>query len=276
MKTRMPDVAAACRIVFLSLLLGTGSAARAATESERITQVMKAEYERPGRPLQVDPVSVEGEFALAGWSQGSHGGRALLQRTGAQWQITLCAGDALLQPATLTGAGMQRDRAERIVAAARRAESRLPAASRKRFASFAGIVKPAAAANLSVTNAWARATPAGVDVGGAYFTIVNRGHQPDVLLSLGSTAASMVELHRSTLENGIARMRPAGAVEIAPGQTVTAGPGGLHVMLTGLKKPLVAGTRVPLVLTFRHAGAITVQLDVHPATFTSHAAHAGH
>ena len=59
-------------------------------------------------------------------------------------------------------------------------------------------------------------------------------------------------------------MRPAGQIVIAPGQTVTAEPGGLHVMLTGLKKPLVAGTRVPLVLTFRHAGAITVQVDVHP------------
>jgi copper(I)-binding protein len=276
-KIRMSVVATACvRIVVLGLLLGISGAARAATEAERITQVLKAEYEQPGRPLLVDPVSIEGDFAIAGWSQGSNGGRALLQRTGAHWQVTLCAGDALLQPATLTRAGMQRDTAGRLVAAARRAESRLPAASRERFARFAGIVRPASSGALSISNVWARATPAGVDVGGAYFTILNRGHQPDTLLSLASPAASMVELHRTTIENGLARMRPAGAVEIAPGQTVTAGPGGLHVMLVGLQRPLVAGSRVPLVLTFRRAGAITVQVDVQPATFTPHAGHAGH
>jgi len=135
---------------------------------------------------------------------------------------------------------------------------------------------PANAGNLIVTNAWARATPAGVDVGGAYFTIINRGRQSDTLLSLASPAASIVQLHRSTMEDGFARMRPAGTVVIAPGQTVAAGPGGLHVMLMELKKPLVSGTRVPLVLTFRQAGAITVQMDVQPATSISHAGNAGH
>jgi copper(I)-binding protein len=134
----------------------------------------------------------------------------------------------------------------------------------------------AATGGLAVTNVWARATPAGVDVGGAYFTIVNRGKQPDVLLSLASPAASMVALHRTTMESGLSRMRPAGEVVIAPGQTVTAGPGGLHVMLMDLNKPLVAGTRVPLVMTFRLAGAITVQMDIQAATTTSHSAHAGH
>ena len=62
----------------------------------------------------------------------------------------------------------------------------------------------------------------------------------------------------------MARMRPAGALVVAPGTTVTAEPGGLHLMLVDLKSPLVAGTSIPLVLEFKSAGAITVQLQVEP------------
>jgi copper(I)-binding protein len=141
---------------------------------------------------------------------------------------------------------------------------------------ISGAARSAANAScLTVGNVWGRATPAGVDVGGAYFTIVNRGNQTDTLLSLASPIAATVELHRTTAANGFSRMRPAGQVVIAPGQTVTVEPGALHVMLIGLKTPLVAGTRVPLVLTFRQAGVITVQMDVRPTTSTSHQGHAG-
>jgi periplasmic copper chaperone A len=121
---------------------------------------------------------------------------------------------------------------------------------------------PPSAAQLSVHSAWARATPAGAGSGGAYFTILNAGKQTDTLVSLASPAAERVEMHRTVIENGLSRMRPAGQLVINPGQTLHVAPGGLHVMLTGLKKPLVAGTRLPLVLTFRQAGEITVQVSV--------------
>jgi copper(I)-binding protein len=57
-------------------------------------------------------------------------------------------------------------------------------------------------------------------------------------------------------------MRPAGTLAIAPGKTLRAEPGGLHLMLVELKTPLVDGTTVPLVLTFKSAGEVTVQLRV--------------
>ena len=68
----------------------------------------------------------------------------------------------------------------------------------------------------------------------------------------------------------MARMRPAGALVVAPNATVTAEPGGLHLMLVDLKSPLVAGTFVPLVLEFKSAGEITVQLKVEPQGAASH------
>ena len=57
-------------------------------------------------------------------------------------------------------------------------------------------------------------------------------------------------------------MRPASSLVIEPGDTLTAAPGGLHLMLVDLKKPLVKGTTVPLVLTFQDAGEVTLQLKI--------------
>ena len=62
----------------------------------------------------------------------------------------------------------------------------------------------------------------------------------------------------------MANMRPASSLVIEPGDTLTAAPGGLHLMLVDLKSPLVEGTTVPLVLTFKDAGEITVQLKIEP------------
>lgn len=116
--------------------------------------------------------------------------------------------------------------------------------------------------SLTVIEAWTRPTVAGMSMGVAYFKIVNRGKSPDTLVSVSSPAAESAELHRSTLEGGMARMRPAGDVVIAPGATVKAEPEGLHVMLHGLKQQSVPGSQVPLTLTFKTAGAVTVQLEV--------------
>jgi iron complex transport system substrate-binding protein len=79
---------------------------------------------------------------------------------------------------------------------------------------------------------------------------------------VSSTAAAQVEVHESRVEAGIARMRPVGTIAIEPGATVAFAPGGLHLMLMGLKGPLVAGTTVPLALRFEHAGTIDAALVV--------------
>lgn len=153
------------------------------------------------------------------------------------------------------------------------------AASAQSAAGTAGthpaIRTAAATGNIAVTGAWARATPPGVKVGAAYLSILNRGKQTDYLQSVSSAAASTAEMHRTTHENGVSRMRPAGALPIAAGQALKAEPGGLHVMLTGLKQPLVAGSRVPLVLGFRDAGAVTVQVEIRGAAAMPHEGHPG-
>ena len=124
--------------------------------------------------------------------------------------------------------------------------------------------------NLVIGHPWSRPTVSGMPTGVAYLSISNRGQQQDTLIGASTPVAARVEFHRTSLEAGMARMRPAGAIVVAPNATVTAEPGGLHLMLVDLKSPLVAGSSVPLVLQFESAGPVTVQLSVESTGAASH------
>jgi copper(I)-binding protein len=128
---------------------------------------------------------------------------------------------------------------------------------------------------LTIQHPWSRPTAEGSPVGVAYFVIVNHGQKPDTLVAASTPAAESVEFHRTIIEGGMARMRPAGEIVIAPGATVKAEPEGLHLMLVGLKQPLVEGSMVPLVLRFSGVGEVTVQLEVEPRAAVADP-HAGH
>jgi copper(I)-binding protein len=116
--------------------------------------------------------------------------------------------------------------------------------------------------SLVVADPWSRPTFAGMPVGVAYFTITNKGAVADTLIAARTPAAARVEFHRTLIEGGMAKMRSSSSILIAPGSTVVAEPGGLHLMLLELKAPLAEGTSVPLVLTFASAGEVTIQLRV--------------
>jgi copper(I)-binding protein len=143
----------------------------------------------------------------------------------------------------------------------------------------------AATGGMQITDAWARATPPAATVGAAYFTVTNHTATADTLLSVISPLAGRVELHRTVTEDGMARMRPADAIEIPAGTSLQAEPGDLHVMLVDLRQPLAEGAALPLELTFRTAGKLAVQATILPLTatgapdqteHTEHADHAGH
>jgi copper(I)-binding protein len=98
--------------------------------------------------------------------------------------------------------------------------------------------------------------------GGAFLTIHNNGTEADRLVSAKSPVAGVVEIHEMKMEGGTMRMRAAPDVEIKPGATVELKPGGYHVMLQALKKPLKQGEKVPLTLTFAKSGSIDIMVDV--------------
>jgi periplasmic copper chaperone A len=115
---------------------------------------------------------------------------------------------------------------------------------------------------LLVTKAWSRPTPPGSTVGAAYFSITNLGSTADRLISLSSPIASKVEIHEAHEVHGVVEMRAVPAVECPPGTSVKIESGGLHVMLIGLTRALVAGVSFELSLQFRDAGAVTIQVPV--------------
>src|SRR5690349_10244092 len=76
------------------------------------------------------------------------------------------------------------------------------------------------AGNLEISSPWARATPKGASVGAGYLTITNKGTEPDRLIGGSAAPASRFEVHTTTAENGVAKMRQVNSVEIKPGETV--------------------------------------------------------
>lgn len=75
-------------------------------------------------------------------------------------------------------------------------------------------------------------------------------------------AAWTVEMHRTVMEGGMARMQKVSGIEIPPGATTELKPGGYHVMLIGLRRNLEEGEKFPIVLVFKEAGRIRVTAEV--------------
>ena len=132
---------------------------------------------------------------------------------------------------------------------------------------IAALLFPAVAlaGEIEVTKAWARATIGAGDNGAVYVTVVNRGTAPDRLLASETPVSRKAALHGHKMDDeGVMRMRPVEALEIAPGATVTLKPGHLHIMLMGLALPLREGDEFELTLRFEKAGAMTVAVPVGP------------
>lgn len=96
--------------------------------------------------------------------------------------------------------------------------------------------------------AWVRATVSGQRATGAFMQLKNNlpNNEPVKLVGASSPVASVVEIHEMKMEGNVMQMRPVSALDL-PAELK---PGGYHIMLMGLKKPLQAGQEVPLTLEF--------------------------
>lgn len=128
------------------------------------------------------------------------------------------------------------------------------------LATIAGAA--AQTSTIEADHVWARATPGGAKTAAIYMTLVNKGAADDRLVSVSTPVAGMAEVHTTTTENGVMRMRPAGPLDLKPGASLVLKPGGYHVMLMDLKGPLIAGQSIPLSLTFEKAGKLDVSAVV--------------
>lgn len=153
--------------------------------------------------------------------------------------------------------------------------------------SACGTAEPAGTAStggtIQVSDPWARPNAAPVmsdsmemptgeamsgmtmDMSGAssavYMTISNTG-DADRLVKASSDVAAAVELHNNENKDGVMIMTQLQSVDVPAGGTVEFDPGGMHVMLIGLKRDLKPGDTVPITLQFAQAGDVAVQATV--------------
>ncbi len=112
--------------------------------------------------------------------------------------------------------------------------------------------------------------------GAGYMTITNTGPDPDRLLAVRADFPRVTLHGTETDAQGVTRMVPVEGIAIAPGETVTLAPGGMHVMFMGLDgDPFEEGERIPATLVFERAGEIAVEFWVEPRT-GAESGHASH
>lgn len=119
------------------------------------------------------------------------------------------------------------------------------------------------AVNVTVSDAWARASAGMAKAGGAFMTLTNTAQHDHVVVSASSDISDRVELHTHIMANGVMQMREVeGGIKVPAGETIMLAPGGLHVMFLGLHAPLKEGTTFDLTLTFDSGRSTTTQVKV--------------
>ena len=119
-----------------------------------------------------------------------------------------------------------------------------------------------ALAQVNVSSAWARSTVPGQSGTGAFMTLVSK--DGGKLLGAASPVAGVVELHEMAMDNNVMKMRAIPALDLPAGREVQLKPGGYHVMLLDLKRPLKVGEKVQIELRLetRDGKRITQPVEV--------------
>ena len=137
-----------------------------------------------------------------------------------------------------------------------------------------------AQAQTTVKDPWARATVAQQKASGAFMQL--QSAKGGKLLSASSPVAGVVEIHEMTMDGNVMKMRAVPSLDLPAGNPVELKPGGFHVMLMDLKKPLNAGDTVPITLVVESAGQReTVEVKAAVRAMSGHGAsgdkgHHGH
>jgi copper(I)-binding protein len=117
------------------------------------------------------------------------------------------------------------------------------------------------AQNVTVTDAWARATVQGQKATGAFMKITAKDNAK--LVGVSSPAAGLAEIHEMKVEKDVMKMAalPNG-LDLPAGKVIELKPGGYHVMLMDLKAPLAKDGTVPVTLTFQDAKGVKSNLEL--------------
>lgn len=132
-------------------------------------------------------------------------------------------------------------------------------------------------AAVSVSEPWVRVTPSTAMTAAAYMTLTSSQANALMSASVPSSVAGMVELHKTTAmkmsettsgsgttttsSSGMIGMHQVSSIPLPAGMGVKLAPGGYHIMLMQLAKPVTAGEHIPITLKFSKGPSVTVQAE---------------
>lgn len=133
------------------------------------------------------------------------------------------------------------------------------------------VGEPVSPSSFTVITPWARPTvkaEAGTtamqgDVSAVFLSLRNDGGSTERLIRASTTAAEVVEIHETTMQGDVMKMRPIAGLDLPAGEVVALEPGGMHIMLLGLTQPLVAGEAITLTLVFESGTELTIAVPVY-------------
>ena len=127
---------------------------------------------------------------------------------------------------------------------------------------FAMLTGSVFAQSLVVDNAYIRGLLPGLEVTAAFFSLNNKTPITCELHGAETPVASSIEMHTHSHQQGVMQMRQLQSITVPAGEAVIFEPGGFHLMLFGVKQPLVVGEYYPLTLFFQGCAEQTVMAQV--------------
>jgi len=124
------------------------------------------------------------------------------------------------------------------------------------------ISEPTFSSSLMIEGAFARASSGHGKNSAAYLSIHNHSPNDDYLIEAKTNVAAMTSIHNHINDKGIIKMRAVQQIAIPANDNIKLQPGGFHIMLMGLKKPLLEGDKFDLTLVFKKAGNVLCTVRV--------------
>jgi periplasmic copper chaperone A len=118
------------------------------------------------------------------------------------------------------------------------------------------------AQDVTIEDAWVREGPPGMGMLAGFMTVNNQGKEEVGIVGAEGADFGSIELHRSIVEDGMARMVPQKSIPVPAGGSVALKPGDYHLMLMQPKRALKAGDTTEIILIMEDNTRITVEAPV--------------
>jgi copper(I)-binding protein len=138
---------------------------------------------------------------------------------------------------------------------------------------LAGISPASADPDLQISEPWIREAPPTARVLAGYLTLLNTGDSTITVTAISSPDFEGAEIHRTVIEDGVARMLPVNQLEIPVSGQLTLEPGGLHLMLFDPRRPLAEGGSATLTIHRSNGSNLTTTAPVIRKTGEDHPHH---